>query len=78
MNRLEKEKQQIKGELDDLKASVDHLSKDKVMSEKGCIHSIGCIRIWLTNLSELVLESSHNSLFDTWFRHRIDKYIILY
>lgn len=29
--RLEKEKQQYKGEADDIRASVDHLSRDKVM-----------------------------------------------
>lgn len=29
--RLEKEKGQVKGEFDDLKANIDHLSKDKVI-----------------------------------------------
>lgn len=32
--KLEKEKAQIKGELDDMKASVDHLGKEKANSEK--------------------------------------------
>lgn len=29
--RLEKEKGQVKGEFDDLKANIDHLGKDKVI-----------------------------------------------
>ncbi|XP_054160100.1 myosin heavy chain, muscle-like isoform X3 [Oppia nitens] len=32
--RIEKEKQQTKGELDDLKASVEHLTRDKANTEK--------------------------------------------
>ena len=39
--RLEKEKGQVKGEFDDLKANIDHLGKDKVI-ELNKMESMTC------------------------------------
>lgn len=60
-SRLEKEKQQIKSEFDDLKASVEHLAKDKVIIGSNQIepklpHAPNC-------MTQKVCSSSTSSSF---------------
>lgn len=40
-NRLDKEKAQLKGELDDVRSSVDHVNKEKVFTHGVCVFQHG-------------------------------------
>ena len=64
-HRLEKDRQQAKQEADDVKASLDHLTKDKV------IHLATLVLFYSTLLSLALMQETRNKMDENYSSQRI-------